>query len=152
MNGIKTLGAAMLVITALACNQKSAFAMSAETIADVSLTCGKTSPLIGKTFELITRAHGVRGTVEIVDDCTISIKNFNYDGKGLQVEIYSAVKSDFTQGQVISTDLLRPTKPYIDAEIKLRLPQELTVDTLEGVSIWCSDVSVSFGDVLFSAN
>ncbi|MDQ3235360.1 MAG: DM13 domain-containing protein [Pseudobdellovibrionaceae bacterium] len=117
---------------------------------DVSLACGQTSPLIGKTFSLATRSHGVSGTVHVIDDCTLSITNFNYDGKGLQVEVYSAVKGDFALGRPLSKDLLRPSKPYVDAEIHLRLPQALTVDAIEGISIWCSDVSVSFGDVLFS--
>jgi hypothetical protein len=117
---------------------------------DVTRGCNQQSSIVGKSFALTTRAHGVSGQVMIVDDCTLSIKSFNYDGKGLQVEIYSARGGDFAQGQALSKDLLRPSAPYQNAELLLRLPAGQTVDSIEGLSIWCSEVGVSFGDVLFS--
>lgn len=44
---------------------------------------GKTSAKVGKTLTLSSRAHGVSGTATVVDDCTIQLSNFNYDGGGL---------------------------------------------------------------------
>ncbi len=45
-------------------------------------TCTKTHPLVGSSVALSSIAHSVSGTVRVVDDCTIEINNFSYDGGG----------------------------------------------------------------------
>ena len=135
----------------------SALFYSAQSFAalhDISLpnsrkACTSKSPLVGTGSELSSLAHGVSGTVYVIDDCTLAIDNFHYDGKGLKVEIYSSKNGDFTEGRPLSIDLLRPTQAYDNDLMILRLPKGQSVETIEGLSVWCSDAKVSFGDVLF---
>lgn len=119
-------------------------------ILDVSTTaCAATHPLAGRDLQLTTRSHGVRGTVRIVDDCTIVISGFSYDGAGRTVELYGSIGGSYASGRALSRDILRPSKPYVDAQLVVRLPTPLKVADLDGLSVWCSDVNVSFGDVAF---
>jgi hypothetical protein len=38
-----------------------------------------------------TKFHGVKGTATIVDDCTIEITDFQYDGQGIVVDFYGGL-------------------------------------------------------------
>jgi hypothetical protein len=113
------------------------------------IDCQKSHALVGRTFELVSRAHEVSGTVRLLDDCTLLISNFNFDGKGRLVEVYVGQDGDFAQGSSISKDLYRPTQAYESAELLIRLPQGQTFDDFNSLSIWCTEVGVSFGDVVF---
>lgn len=107
--------------------------------------CVATHPLVGATGALSTFAHDVSGTVRVVDDCTIVIEDFHYDGRGIDVRIYAGLGGDYDAGFAISRDLLRAT-PYAGETLVLTLPAGRTLDDLDGVSVWCVDVGVSFGD------
>ena len=88
------------------------------------------------------------GTAEIIDDCTIEISDFTYDGTGLDVRIYAGVGGNYADGFPISPDLLRPTA-YDGESLTLTLPDDKTLDDLDGLSVWCVDVARSFGDGMF---
>ncbi len=110
--------------------------------------CGSTHPSIGKTATLETHFHGVTGTATIVDDCTIELSNFNFDGQGLDVEIYTGLAGDFVHGLSLTDDLVRST-PYVDEDFVLTLPEGHTLDEVDSMSVWCVDIPVSFGDGVF---
>ncbi|MBL4632650.1 MAG: DM13 domain-containing protein, partial [Kofleriaceae bacterium] len=70
--------------------------------------CESTHPNIGQSANLGTIAHNVSGTATIIDDCTIEVTNFNYDGQGIDVRFYSGVGGNFSGGFSMSdTDLRR---------------------------------------------
>lgn len=116
-------------------------------ILDVSRgACPATHPLVGRDLPLTTRAHGTRGVVRIVDDCTLAISDFAYDGGGLKVEIYGSVDGSFRGGPVLSRDLLRRDRPYAGAQLLIRLPASVKLAELDALSVWCSEAGASFAD------
>lgn len=110
--------------------------------------CDSTHAKIGQSMEFSTLFHDVAGTATIFDDCTIEITNFTYDGTGIDVRIYAGLGGNFGSGFPISADLLSP-EPYAGATLTLQLPEDRTLDDLDGLSVWCVDVGISFGDGTF---
>jgi mono/diheme cytochrome c family protein len=110
--------------------------------------CDATHPKVGQMATLSTLAHSVSGTAEIIDDCTIRVTDFNYDGGGINVRFYSGQGGNYVGGFPMSEDLIRAT-PYIDESVYAQLPEGRTLDELDGISVWCVDVAVSFGDGIF---
>ncbi len=103
---------------------------------------------VGKTGALATRSHGVSGRVTLVDSCTLEITNFNYDGLGLsRVEVYGGLAGNYRNGFAIGPNL-RGTA-FTGQTLRVSL-QPGDIDKLDGISIWCSDANVSFGDVTLS--
>jgi hypothetical protein len=112
--------------------------------------CASNHVMVGQTGELSTLAHSVSGTATIVDDCTIEITNFNYDGGGIIVEVYAGIDEDYQPpvGFAISENIFGTR--FENQTFTVQLPTNKTLDDLNGISIWCSDVGVSFGDSLFN--
>ncbi len=112
-------------------------------------TCTSNHSRVGQTAELSTFSHNVSGTAEIVDDCTITIRNFNYDGGGIVVEIYGGTDGEYNPptGFSISGDLKDTL--FENESLTLTLPTGVTLDDFNGISVWCVAVGVSFGDGLF---
>jgi mono/diheme cytochrome c family protein len=113
-----------------------------------SSDCPQTHPRVGQSATLVGQSHGVAGIVEIVDDCTLVLREFDYDGAGIDVRVYGGLGGDYHGGFAISDDLLR-AGGYQDAELTLTLPEDRTLDDLDGVSIWCVTVGVDFGSGTF---
>lgn len=107
--------------------------------------CGSAHLRVGATAELVTHFHGVMGTVRIVDECTVVIEDFRYDGAGLDVRFYAGLGGAYGNGFAISGDLVR-SGGYHGVEMRLTLPEGKTLDDFDGISLWCVDVGVSFGD------
>ncbi len=115
----------------------------------VQQSCGATDARIGRTAALATRFHGVSGTARIVDDCTIVIENFNYDGGGLDVRVYGGDASGSFANGVILSDDIRRVGGYRDETLTVKLPVGVTLDDVQSLSIWCLPVATSFGDGVF---
>lgn len=111
--------------------------------------CGMTHPMIGWTAELEKKLHNVGGTAEIVDDCTIVISNFTYDGAGIDVRIYGGIDGNYHNGFAMTEDLLKPGG-YEGVTLTATVPDGQTLDDLNGISVWCVDVGVDFGSGMFS--
>jgi hypothetical protein len=111
--------------------------------------CGaKTNAKVGKTLNLSTRGHGVSGTATVIDNCTIQLSNFNYDGGGLQdVYVWGAKGGNYGGGFRIGSNLFGT--PRANASLAVTL-QAGDLDKLDGISIWCEGARVSFGDGLFN--
>jgi len=113
-------------------------------------SCSNDHPNVGKTATLSTKSHAVSGTAEIVDNCTIKLSNFNFDGGGIDVQVYLGNDNQFlprnggfsTSGDLVGTR-------YENADLTLTLPEGKTLDDFNSISIWCVDVGVSFGDGIF---
>ncbi len=101
---------------------------------------------------LSTLQHGVGGTAEIVDERTIVLRNFNYDGGGPQVYAYLATTNTnaaIESGQVTVQQLNRAGVPYVNETITVTLPASATLDGYTTISIWCADFKVNFGSGVF---
>ncbi|MEM6995856.1 MAG: DM13 domain-containing protein [Myxococcota bacterium] len=110
--------------------------------------CGVTHPMVGATAQLQANSHNVGGTATIVDDCTIEITDFTFDGGGIDVRVYGGRDGDYDAGFAIGEDLTRPTG-YDGETITVQLDESMSLDDLNGVSIWCVPVGVDFGSGFF---
>jgi len=109
-----------------------------------------THPLVGTVREFTTRSHDVSGTVTILDNRTIEVTNFVYDGGGPRVFFYTGTDGNFASGPgagIIGTEL--SGRAFDNETIILTLPNNLTLDDFNGLSVWCDIFFVSFGDVMF---
>jgi mono/diheme cytochrome c family protein len=110
--------------------------------------CDATHRKVGQVATLSTLAHSVSGTAEIIDDCTIRVEDFVYDGGGIDVRFYSGLGGNYVTGFPMSEDLLR-SGGYNGETVYAQLPEGRTLDELDGISVWCVDVATSFGDGIF---
>ncbi|HGG57851.1 MAG TPA: hypothetical protein ENK31_08665, partial [Nannocystis exedens] len=91
----------------------------------------------------------VKGLATIIDDCTVVITDFGYDGTGIDVRIYGAENSDYDKGYAMTDDLLKAGGDE-GVTLTATLPEGETMDNLDGISVWCVDVGVDFGSGLFT--
>ncbi|HGG57715.1 MAG TPA: c-type cytochrome [Nannocystis exedens] len=111
--------------------------------------CPTTSARIGWTATLETKFHGVKGLATIIDDCTVVITDFGYDGTGIDVRIYGAENSDYDNGYAMTDNLLK-AGGYEGVTLTATLPEGVSMDNLDGISVWCVDVGVDFGSGVFT--
>lgn len=109
--------------------------------------CAADDSRVGRTAVLSTLAHQVSGTARILDNCTLAIENFNYDGGGPNVRVYLARDADYANGLSISADL--SGRRYTSETLTLPLPTGVSLDDAVRISIWCADFDVNFGDGAF---
>jgi len=104
-------------------------------------------PKSGEMAEFQTRSHGVSGTVTVIDSCLLLVTHFSYDGGGLpDVYFYTGPEGDFSAGRLFGDNLYG--RVFEDEHFLQRIPLT-ALNELDGVSIWCVGVGVSFGDGLF---
>jgi mono/diheme cytochrome c family protein len=113
--------------------------------------CASTHPTVGHVAELRTIFHGVQGTATIVNDCTIRIDDFFFDGNGIDVRIYAGLGGDYDGGFAITDDLFNFPTGYSGATVYAVLPEGRSLDNLDGISVWCVDAKVDFGSGTFAA-
>lgn len=112
--------------------------------------CTTTNSKIGQTAEFTRLFHQVSGTATIVDDCTIDLTGFSFDGGGIDVRIYVGSGGRFRESQggfAISEDLVGIA--YSNNTLRLTLPAGRTLDDFDSISVWCVAVGVSFGTGFF---
>lgn len=112
--------------------------------------CSMDSSKIGQTASLSTLFHDVSGTVTIIDDCSIEITGFTFDGGGIDVQIYAGIDGQFqpsSGGFSLSEDLVGIA--YENNTLRLTLPEGKSLDDFNSISVWCVAVGVSFGTGFF---
>lgn len=106
--------------------------------------CNATHSKVGQTATLSRRAHNVGGTVEVVDDCTLVIHGFTYDGGGLDVRLYAAEgNQDFADGTALTGNFLGKDSSGADKTVKL--PVGVSLDQVDRISVWCVLAREDFG-------
>jgi hypothetical protein len=113
--------------------------------------CGKTHPRVGWKADLgINTGEGeVSGLVTMVDDCTLELTNFSYNGDGIEVRVFGSKVRNFRPGFTIGPDLVG--KRFVKATMRVTLPAGKTLDDLDFVSIWCVRARADFGSGPFMA-
>lgn len=109
--------------------------------------CGSTHPAIGQTLTFVGNAHDVGGMATIVDDCTIRFSDFSFDGGGIDVHIYGGNGGDYSVGPDLSVNMVGTA--FDGGEALVRLPNGISLDDFDGLSVWCVPVGFSFGDGQF---
>ena len=121
-----------------------------------SLLCGTVfasvgSPAAGSTATLATYYHGVNGTATVLDEQTVKIEHFTYDGGGPAVYFYlgtNASYNAFLNGIPIGNQL---TRAYSNETVTVSLPAGQTLEGYNAISVWCAEFKVDFGSGTFSA-
>ncbi|MAW59861.1 MAG: hypothetical protein CMJ94_03375 [Planctomycetes bacterium] len=104
----------------------------------------------GWQAELSMLAHDVRGVVTVVDDDTIRLDNFSYDGLGIEVRVTLATgdsNAAFQNGLAVGPDLVGTV--FNNDSLVLDLPAGETTRDYRAVSIWCVAAGANFGSGLF---
>ena len=104
--------------------------------------------MVGWVAVLEPHFHGVSGMVTIVDERTLRLDSFNYDGLGPDVYVYVAQDRDFINGMAVTPEL-RST-PYNNETVLITLPGNVTLADFNSVSIWCRQFSSDFGSGVFA--
>lgn len=112
--------------------------------------CGKDHAKVGWTAKLSTRQHGVSGDAVIVDNCTVELRDFKYDGQGIDVRVYGATGTNYRGGWIMTEDLVRRER-YNGETIVAKMPEGKSLDALDAVSVWCVDFAIDFGSGSFKA-
>ncbi len=113
-------------------------------------TCAKTNTKVGYSGDFQTFFHNVSGKATVIDDCTIEITNFSYDGGGPQVYFYAGVNHDYASASAFPLGQNISGTVYNNDTITLRIPANKSLDDLTGLSVWCSDFSADFGHMTFT--
>jgi hypothetical protein len=87
--------------------------------------------------------HNVSGTAHIINNCTIELRSFNYDGGGIVVQVILSPNSSFSPYTAISEDLFGSA--YTNATLALTLPENVNLDDANYISIWCVAANADFG-------
>lgn len=106
----------------------------------------------GWEAKLSTLAHNVEGTVRIVDEDTLEIKGFSYDGGGPAVYFYLGEEnSDGSFAAGLGIGPLLTGSVYSNDTLTVDLPEGVTLDGYNAVSVWCVDFAVNFGSGEFGS-
>lgn len=100
----------------------------------------------GWETHLTQLGHGVKGTVTIVDERTLRLTHFSYDGFAPDMFVYLATNQTtaaFLNGSLTASPRL--TRAYTNETYVVQLPEGQTLDGWNSVSIWCRAVQTSFG-------
>jgi mono/diheme cytochrome c family protein len=113
--------------------------------------CAKTNPRVGWTADLgINTGEGqVSGFVTMVDDCTLELRDFSYDGNGIDVRVYGAKDATFRPAFTMGPNIVGRT--FNKETWRVTLPADKTLGDLDWVGIWCVAVGANFGSGAFKA-
>lgn len=116
---------------------------------NLGAVCSANHALIGTTAQFSELAHGVSGQATLIDDCTILISQFNYDGGGPLVYFYAGTNGDYSASSAFAISGLISGTSYSNAEIIIKLPRGKTVNDFNGISVWCVEFEANFGEAIF---
>lgn len=112
--------------------------------------CGNDHPMVGATGTFSTIAHDVMGDAIVLDNCTIEIRNFSYDGGGPDVFFYGAIDHDYAGASAFKMGEQLNGRVYLNESITVTLPNNKTLDDLNSISVWCVDFNADFGNLILS--
>ncbi|NMP33571.1 DM13 domain-containing protein [Thalassotalea sp. M1531] len=117
---------------------------------DLASGCESTHAKVGYSGDFQTIAHNVSGTARIIDDCTIEITNFSYDGQGPVVYFYGSLNQEFSGEDAYAMGSALHGTVYENANLLIKLPEGKTLNDINSLSVWCVEFSADFGNLTFS--
>ena len=115
----------------------------------ITAGCSSNHNKVGYSGQFQSFAHNVSGTATIVDDCSIEITNFSYDGGGPAVYFYGGFDHQYAAANAFPIGESISGQVYNGEKITLSLPAGKTLDDLSGLSVWCVDFNADFGNIEF---
>lgn len=113
--------------------------------------CSADSAKMGYTGIFSALAHNVSGTATVIDNCTIQITMFNFDGAAPYVKFYAAVNGNFSDTDAFGIGERIDGRSYSNETIILELPEGRFVDDFDSLSVWCVDFQADFGNLRLTA-
>jgi hypothetical protein len=127
------------------------FQTTLDELANNTITnCESTHTKIGHSGYFSTLAHNVSGKATIIDNCTIEITEFTYDGGGPEVYFYGAKNHEYASSEAFPLGPKLTGTVYDNGSITIKLPQNKSLDDLTGLSVWCVDFNANFGQMDFT--
>jgi hypothetical protein len=111
-------------------------------------TCPTSDLRVGQTADLIRRSHGVSGLARNIDNCTILLENFSFDGIGNDVRVIAADNPQFINYTVLSHNLVRAAA-YDNETLTLALPEGVSLADTVWIAVFDVTLRVSLGDGQF---
>jgi len=111
--------------------------------------CGSTNAKVGQTLTFNTISHQVAGTATIVDDCTIQLDDFSFDGGGIDVHLLGGTDNTYSSPVGIDLSINMVGTAFDGGSAEVRLPTGVTLDQFDGLSVWCVPVGFDFGSGQF---
>jgi len=121
-----------------------------ENNSDNSAPAPSSNPLVGTSAEFSNFSHDIAGTLTLIDDRTFEVTGFNYDGGGPSVFFYLGTDGQYSTGA--GGLLVGPRlngRPYNNETLTVTLPDGVTLNDFNGVSVWCELFGINFGDATF---
>ncbi|XP_067619466.1 protein Skeletor, isoforms B/C [Eurosta solidaginis] len=117
-------------------------------------------PYYGRSIGQFTNfAHGIKGTIYAVDESTLFIKSFAYDGTGPDAFFWvGKTPRPSPEGYIIPypEEYAGIDPPILQAhnntDIILRLPMGKRIKDIRWLSVWCRRFTVDFGEVFIPPN
>lgn len=108
-------------------------------------------PLVGTSTQFRNIFHGIAGTLTVIDDRTLEVTGFEYDGEGPSVFFYLGTDGLYAarDGGILVGNRLNRSTPYLGETLTINLPNGVTLDDFNGVSVWCDLFFANFGDAVF---
>ena len=110
------------------------------------------SPGVGYQAQLSTIARNVSGTVTILDDDSVRVDNFTYNGRGGAVYFFLGTSDSdtaFESGLQIGTRLSGTVFDGTQGPLFVDLPIGETLEGYQAFSVWCVTHSANFGSGTF---
>lgn len=105
-------------------------------------------PEVGWVAELTTHAHDTAGRAVIIDEDTIELQDFVYDGGGINARFYLLVGGQGFDRDIELTDNLVGS-PADGDTLTLPLPEGVGFEDFNLITLWCVTAGQSFGDGVF---
>lgn len=103
---------------------------------------------VGWQAELAGTAHDVAGTAVLVDEDTIEIRDFVYDGGGLNARFFLLPDgADFNRDIELTDNLVG--SPSDGETLVLQIPDGVDREDWNAITLWCIPAGVSFGIGVF---
>ena len=103
-------------------------------------------PRAGWETHFTQTGHGVKGTATILDERTIRLTHFSYDGFAPDMYVYLATNltaAAFLTGSLTASPRL--ARAYTNETYTVQLPVGKTLNGWTSISIWCRQVQANFG-------
>ncbi len=94
--------------------------------------------------------HDAEASVTILDERTLRIDHFTYDGTAPLVYFY--LGADDTYGSFVNGTPIGPllNRAYLDESLTVQLPEGQSLDGYGAISVWCEQFNVNFTSAAFA--
>jgi|GEM_PF-784672 len=113
------------------------------------IALGDAYPRAGWVADLHHGAHDAEGFAVIIDERTIQVDYFTYDGTAPAVYFYlgeTNTQQGFINGIPIGPELV---SAYDDETVVVQLPEGQTLDGYSAISVWCEEFNANFTSASF---